>query len=118
MNCLDLANAVAGQRLNDRGVFEPLSEDPIDVLKQIKDQLGHEPAYDDWAIWGRWFLANRSTRTISPFSKVTVPEYIENRIKENTAESLDEAEQLAVGNPELLKRITDAKKSLPPQVER
>jgi hypothetical protein len=43
--------------------------------------------------------------TISPFSKVTVPEYIENRNKENTSESLYEAEQLSVGNPQLLQEF-------------
>jgi len=33
------------------------------------------PANDDWVVWGRWFLADHSTRTISPFSKVTIPEH-------------------------------------------
>jgi dipeptidyl aminopeptidase/acylaminoacyl peptidase len=109
---LRLASAVAGQRLNDRGVFEPLSENSVDVLNQVKDQLSHEPADDDWAIWGQWFLADGSTRTISPFSKVMVPEYIENRIKENTSSSLDEAEELAFGNAQLLERIQQAREGL------
>jgi hypothetical protein len=112
-----LADAVAGEHLNDQGVFESLSEDSAQVLKDIKAQLDHEPANNGWVIWGRWFLADRSTRTISPFSKITVPEYIENRIKENTAESLDEAEQLAVGNAQLLERIASAKALLPPKSE-
>jgi len=84
------------------------------VLQQLKEQLQHQASQDDWTIWGRWFLADPSTRTISPFSKITVPNYIENRIKENTAESLDEAEQLAIGNAELLKRIKKAREALPP----
>jgi hypothetical protein len=75
--------------------------------------LAKAPTDDDWATWGRWFLADRSTRTISPFSKITIPDYIENRIKENTQASLDEAEMLAVGNAELLKRITHASEALP-----
>ena len=112
----DLADAVAGEHLNDQGVFERL-QDSAHLLKQIREQLNREFPANDWVTWGRWFLADRSTRTISPFSKITVPEYIENRIKENTAESLDEAEQLAVGNPELLKRIAHAKQSLPPKRE-
>lgn len=106
-----LAEAVAGQHLNDHGVFEPLREDPARELNEIREQLSRAPTDDDWAIWGRWFLADRSTRTISPFSKITVPEYIENRIKENTPASLDEAERLAVGNAELLKRIEQARKA-------
>jgi WD40 repeat protein len=104
-----LAEAVAGQHLNDRGVFEPLNEDEGRVLEEIRAQLSSDPGDDDWTIIGRWFLADPSTRTISPFSKITVPEYIENRIKENTPESLDEAERLAIGNAELLKSIAEAR---------
>ena len=74
--------------------------------------MSHESADDDWVVWGRWFLADPSTRTISPFSKITVPQYIQNRIKENTAESLGEAEQLAYGNTNLLARISEARKAL------
>jgi len=58
----------------------------------------------------RWFMADPSARTISPFSKVTVPEYIENRTKENTAESLAEAERLASGNTDVLQRVSGARK--------
>jgi WD40 repeat protein len=107
-----LAEAVAGVHLNDHGVFELLTEDPGRVLEEIRAQLSRGPANDDWTIWGRWFLADRSTRTISPFSKITVPEYIENRIKENTTAALDEAEQLAVGNAQLLQRIQQARETL------
>ena len=76
-----------------------------------RTQFNRAPAEDDWTILGRWFLADHSTRTISPFSKITVSEYIENRIKENTPESLDEAERLAVGGAGLLQRIEQAKKA-------
>jgi len=41
-----------------------------------------------------------------------VPEYIENRIKENTPASLDAAEQLAGGNAKLLSRISTARAAL------
>ena len=99
--------------MNNESVFEPLDKEPAEILREIRDQLSREPADDEWAIWGRWFLADRSTRTISPFSKITVPDYVENRIKEKTSESLDEAEQFALGNPELLKRIKQARDVLP-----
>ena len=79
----------------------------------MKEQLNRESPGNDWAAWGWWLLADRSTRTILPFSKITTPEYIENWINENTAESLDEAEQLAVGNAELLNRIAAARAALP-----
>ncbi|MEA3212731.1 MAG: hypothetical protein QOE70_5788 [Chthoniobacter sp.] len=75
-----LAEAVAGQHLNDRGVFEQLSEDPSQALKQIREQLDRSPVDDDWTAWGRWFLADPSMRAISPFSTITVPEYVRNQI--------------------------------------
>jgi hypothetical protein len=79
------------------------------------NKAGFSP--DEECFCGRWFLADRSTRTISPFSKVTVPEYIENRIKDNRAESLNEAEQLAVGNSQVLERIQRARQALKQQGE-
>jgi tetratricopeptide (TPR) repeat protein len=97
-------------------VFEPLNEDEGQVLEEIRAQLSRAPADGDWTIIGRWFLADPSTRTISPFSKITVLEYnIENRINENTPASLDEAERLAVGNAELLQRIAQARKAITEQ---
>ncbi len=107
-----MAEAVVGEHMNDAGVLEPASEAPVQVLEEIRAQLSRAPSDDDWTIWGRWFLADRSTRTISPFSKITIPEYIESQIKENTPDSLDEAERLAVGNPEVLKRIASARTQL------
>ena len=107
-----LAEAVSGQHLNDRGVFEPSTEDTTAVLEQIREELNRAPAVDAWAGWGRWFLAERSTRTISPYSKLTVQEYIENRINEKEPNSLEEAERLAAGNPALLARIAAERKEL------
>jgi WD40 repeat protein len=100
---------------NDSGVFEPRKEDPGRVLEETRAQLNRGPADGDWTILGHWLLADRSTRTISPFSKITVPEYIGNRIKENTPESLDEAERLSVGNSALLQRIANARAQLKKQ---
>ena len=90
---LHLAEVTAGQHLSAIGVFTPLGEDPADRLQHINEQLSREPADDPWVIWGKWFLADRSTRTISPFSQVTIPEYNENRRKENTPVPADASHQ-------------------------
>jgi dipeptidyl aminopeptidase/acylaminoacyl peptidase len=76
---LELAEAVAGERLNPQGVLEPTGQDPATVIARIRQQLGQAPGDDDWVVWGRWFLADRATRTISPFSKVSIREYNELR---------------------------------------
>jgi len=113
-----LVEAVSGQRLNEQGVLEMTKLNRPEKLAELRERLGHERDDDDWVIWGRWFLADPYTRTISPFSKVTVPQYIEDRIKENTDESLGEAQRLAYRNPDVLQRITQAREALGQKTER
>jgi WD40 repeat protein/serine/threonine protein kinase len=107
-----LSEAISGQVLNKKGILEPTRLNRAEVLNQIRQKLSREPDDDDWVVWGRWYLADRATRTICPFSKLTVPKYIENRIEEMTPQSLDEAEELAVGNPALSQRISQARRAL------
>jgi hypothetical protein len=45
-----------------------------------------------------WSVSDRRSRTISPFSEVTVSEWLENRIKEGTVEALRAAMQVVPAN--------------------
>jgi hypothetical protein len=47
-------------------------------------------------------VADPSTRTIGPLSTVTVPEFVAARLKENTADSINEAYDADPGNPLVL----------------
>ena len=105
---LRLAEAISGQVLNQQGVLEPTRLDRSETLNQIRQQL-NQPGEGEWTVWGRWFFADQATRTISPFSRITVPQYIENRIREKTRRSLDEAEELAGDKPEVLLRVSAAR---------
>jgi serine/threonine protein kinase len=107
-----LAEAISGEALNNQGVLQPTHLNRSEIINRIRQELNQEAGNDDWVVWGRWFLADPATRTISPFSTQTVPEYIENRIKEDTSQSLDEAGRLAAGNDPLLKRIAVARRVL------
>jgi WD40 repeat protein/serine/threonine protein kinase/tetratricopeptide (TPR) repeat protein len=107
-----LAEAISGQTINKHGLLEPTKLDCVDVINRLREELNGQPKTDDWVVWGRWFLANPSVRTISPFSEQTVPEYIDDLITEKTAESLDEAERLAGENDGFLKRIAEARGTL------
>lgn len=108
-----LAEAVANQEIDRRGFLEPLKDRSVEQLREIRDRLTRESGHDEWTEWGRWFFADRAARTISPFSKLTVPEYIRGLVKENQRELLDEAERLAVGDDGLLERIEAARATLP-----
>ena len=65
----ELSEAISGQSLNKQGVLEPTKLNRAEVLQQIRQKLNQESADDDWVVWGRWLLADPTTRTISPFSK-------------------------------------------------
>ncbi len=109
---LTLAEAISGRVLNKSSVLEATKLDRFAAVSRIRQTLDQDDGQSDWVVLGRWFLANPSSRTISPFFKSTVPEYIENRIKENSDESLDEAGRLTYGNSDLSRRISDTRKAL------
>jgi WD40 repeat protein len=67
---LELSEAVSGQVLSKQGVLEATKPNRAEVLQHIREKLNRERGNDDWIVWGRWFLADPSIRTISPFSKV------------------------------------------------
>lgn len=97
-----LAEAVAGQRLDSNDNFEAVSpKELLDLRQQIAAQLSTN-FYDNW---GRWFFADRSTRAISAFSTVSIPEYVRRRIEENTEPSLYEAVHLAPHNGPAYSRL-------------
>ncbi|HTX22090.1 MAG TPA: AAA family ATPase [Candidatus Aquilonibacter sp.] len=103
-----LAQAISGYTLNQYSVLVPTKLDRAQTLKE----LNKSPSDDDWTVWGRWFLADPATRTISPFSQMTVPQYTEDLVQENTTNSLNEAEPLAFGNTNLLQQIFAARQTL------
>ena len=74
--------------------------------------MDQSKAEDVWTLWGRWFLGDPFKRTLSPFSKITVAEYIEAKIQEDTPKSLAEAEALALGNTNFLQHIFQARSAL------
>jgi tetratricopeptide (TPR) repeat protein len=113
-----LSEALSGQVLDKQGILEPTRLNRLETIDQIRQQLNQTAENDDWVIWGHWLLADRATRPISPFSKITVPEYTEDRIKESTAESLAEAEQSGYENPGQAQRIAQARRALEQAEER
>jgi WD40 repeat protein/serine/threonine protein kinase len=91
---LELAQAVSGLVISPHGVFEVVGIDRAEAINQVRQALAREPADDDWAVWGRWFLADPATRTISPFSKMTMSEYITRRLELTGGEAINEAQPL------------------------
>jgi dipeptidyl aminopeptidase/acylaminoacyl peptidase len=70
----ELAEAVAGQRLNARRTVEDV---PATRFLQLKSQVTEMQGQDAYSSWGRWFLADRSTRAVSPGAQRTVRQFEE-----------------------------------------
>ena len=96
----DLAEAVDGQRINAQNIVEPV---PGDAVVKAKKLVAHGPvAYTSWA---EWFLADRSTRAISPSVSLNRQEFVRNRIRENNWGSLREAVRLSPTNAMALAQL-------------
>jgi hypothetical protein len=83
---VQLADAMAGQNLNSRGFFEPLTKDSTEMRKDIKDKLEHESADYDWAIAedGSWEIVRHGQSR--PFPKLQRPNNVENRTRQQRSE--------------------------------
>jgi WD40 repeat protein/tRNA A-37 threonylcarbamoyl transferase component Bud32/Flp pilus assembly protein TadD len=109
---LTLAEIVSGHTVNQDGVFEPTLLNRAQALDDLRQKLNVQTDNDPWTGWGRWFLADCHVRTISPNSKITMSQFIEQSIKFPTGDALNEAEELAAGSGETLGRIADARAKL------
>lgn len=65
----DLAEAMAGQRFNQRGISEIVG---AAELQKLRHKLVSPNATNFYGLWVKWFFADRSTRAISGFSTVRV----------------------------------------------
>jgi WD40 repeat protein len=106
-----LVEMISGAHLNSYEFLEKPRDDICEEIEKIRQELKQMPS-DDWVSWGQWLLGDRGKRSVSPFSRMMVPEFIDAHIKAGTMASFNEAEQAAAGNPELLEKISAARKIL------
>jgi len=101
----DLAEAVVGQRLAENDARALVSPGELENLRQT---LTANAGSDFYSRWARWLFTSTATRALSPSSPITVPEYVERRIQEDTVESLRAAVRLAPGNAVASARLSAA----------
>jgi WD40 repeat protein len=61
-----LAEALAGQRIDDAGVMR---DTPWTEFAGLRQRLAADRGTNLWSRWGRWFAADRSVRPRSPFAQ-------------------------------------------------
>ena len=109
----DLAEAACGSVLQTSGPTEILKLLPPDQVRAIREKIAPKFGRQSSGLTPverllKWSVSDPRRRTISPFSKVTVPEWIENRIKEGTFESLRAAIQMDPANARLIAHFSVA----------
>jgi hypothetical protein len=109
---LRLAEALSGLLLNEQGGLEYTPRDRAAEIGRIREELRTFPSENEWAVWGRWFLDDRSESTISPYSKLTLSEYIDGLLREGNLKSIGDAEQAAIGHAKLWARVALARQAL------
>ncbi len=81
----ELADAVGGYKLDNSGAAEVFSGSWKNFTS-IREELDKASANDPFAIWTRWFLADRTSRTISAFSTTELDDYAKLRVLDGKAE--------------------------------
>jgi eukaryotic-like serine/threonine-protein kinase len=92
---LDVAEVVGGQRINQHGLLEAVS--PVNLARVRALALQRE-GEDFYTKWSKWLFADRATRTLSALSPVSLPEYVETLIDDNSLTALREAVQRSPTN--------------------
>jgi len=110
---IELGEAVSRHTPDKPSGAAPVADDFVELFHRFRRQVDQDSTGGDWQVWGRWFLADPRTRPISPLSSRPLPRYLEDLIETNTAQSLREAERLAIGEADLLRRIHDAQSVFP-----
>jgi hypothetical protein len=100
----DLAEAVIGKRVNAQGALENVSPARLGELRQRVTALSRDT---DFTRWLAWFFADRSTRTISPNSPITIPEYVARLVEQRTLDAAREAVLLAPTNAPALGHLAE-----------
>lgn len=97
----DLAETVSGLEVSPKGTLEISQHDPRAMIQVLKNLTGS----DDLSRFGRWFVADPGWRTISPRSFISIPEFVAESLRPDTADELNAAYLLDPGNPLLLASI-------------
>jgi len=85
--------------------------DPSRVEKLRADLLASK-ADDAWTRFGRWYFSPPDQRAVSPWSKLSLQQYVDQLLALNTKESLNYARQLTFDHPAWALKIDAAQKAL------
>jgi uncharacterized protein with WD repeat len=102
----DLAEGLAGVRYNRQRALELV---PWEEVARLRERFvgGVVDQTNQCQRIARWLFADRKLRPISPFSRITFPDYLQRRFDEGTVASLREVVSLAPDNAAARHRLDE-----------
>jgi WD40 repeat protein len=101
----DLAEVIGGFRLTDENTLELLGADKRnDKLHRVATNASSGQG-DQWSAVVRWLLDNREDAVVSPTSMLTVKQYVQKRVAEDTIASLQLAAEVRPDDPTIFRRL-------------
>ncbi|WP_035347939.1 WD40 repeat domain-containing protein [Edaphobacter aggregans] len=74
-------------------------------IRQLRQDLLASSSTDLWTRFGRWYFTESDQRAISPWSHISLQEYVNGLIEQGDNESLELAATLAYDHPTWMKKI-------------
>ena len=108
----EFVEAVSGMRIEVDGSVTWID---WETRKKIQAEIEALAPDDYYVRAAQWYYRDPETRPITPFSEVTIDQYVANRIRENTEVSLKEALEADPGNREALSALAELVASAPMQ---
>ena len=96
------AEAIVGRRISKGSEGGSAAEVPWEERHQICQEVRRKSGDDLYHRTAQWFYTLPSERSISPFSPISLDQFVANRLRENTETSLREALRVDPQNPDLL----------------
>ncbi|HEY9139191.1 MAG TPA: WD40 repeat domain-containing protein [Terriglobus sp.] len=101
----DLADFEASRSRFDQAPVQ--NRETIETLRRAV-LASNDP--DRWSQFARWYFAVPQERTVSPWSGISLAQYVDELIQMNTPDSLEYAAKISTGHPAWLLRIEREKK--------
>ena len=90
-----------------------MREPRLDLIQELRKHLLTSTASDPWEKFGRWYFMESDVRPISPWSTVSLKEYVDGLIATGGKESLDYALLLSKNLPAWTVKIMALRAKLP-----
>jgi WD40 repeat protein len=81
-------------------------------IRQLRAELLASSSNDPWTVFGRWYFAESAARPISPWSTVSLKQYVDSLIALGDKDSLDYAASLSYDQPSWMVKIVPLRNKL------